>query len=58
MCSVICFQMNGVAIQITDKIELMHRKSLLLDLYCPLKQSLCVFVCRKLSIIPGTKCFN
>ena len=26
-----CFQMNGVAVQITDKIELMHGKSLLPD---------------------------
>lgn len=40
-----CFQMNGVAIQITDKIELMHRKSLLPDLYCWLKQPLYVCVC-------------
>lgn len=39
-----CFQMNGIAIQITDKVELMYRKSLLPDLYCPLKQPLCVYL--------------
>uniref|UniRef100_A0A669PM36 Uncharacterized protein n=1 Tax=Phasianus colchicus TaxID=9054 RepID=A0A669PM36_PHACC len=38
--------MNGIAIRIADKIELMHRKSSLPVLCCPLKQTLhvCVFV--------------
>lgn len=33
ICNVMCFQICGVAVQITNNIDLMHRKSLLPGLY-------------------------
>lgn len=33
LCSVMCFQLSDVAAQSTENVDLMHRKSLLPDLY-------------------------